>query len=253
MPFFPKLSLFEKALALLTVGVLAVTFANPPLALATQNAKYARTISLSATGSSDSKPDMASIETGIETLAVQARDALNKNNEVMLRMMQALKKAGLEERDIATTNFSIQPRYNNQYGSRRTETPQAPRIVGYTVRNTLHITVRNLVDLGRIVDRLVTLGSNRIGAISFGISDQDKARNEARKNAMVKVFEKAKLYAKAAGLELGPIISISENGGGSRPGPMAYRAKRSMVSMVPMAPGELKTSIGVNVTWALED
>ncbi len=253
MPFLPKLNLFEKALALVTVGVLAVIFANPPLALATESGKFARTLSLSAIGSSDSKPDMASIETGIETLAVQARDALDKNNEVMMRMMQALKKAGLEERDIATTNFSIQPRYNNQYGSRPSKAPQPPRIIGYTVRNNLRITVRNLVDLGRIVDRLVTLGSNRIGAISFGISDQGRARDEARKNAMAKVFAKAKLYAKIAGVELGPIISISENGGGSRPRPMAYRARGTMANIVPMAPGELKTSIGVNVSWALED
>ena len=233
----------------------AVLLASP---LVSSNAKAGpatkqnRIMTLSATGTVNSRPDMASISTGIETVAVKARDALDDNNEIMARMMASLKRAGLEERDIQTSSFSIQPRYERLQPRSARARPQIPRIIGYTVSNNLRITVRDLDNLGRIMDRLVTLGSNRFGGISFGLSDPDKALDEARRDAMRRVIDKAELYARAAGVRLGAITSISEQSNHYSPRPM-YRAKRSMAMAVPIAAGEQKTSVSVHVTWALEE
>ncbi len=205
-----------------------------------------RSMTLSATGSIDSRPDMASIRTGVETEAVKAADALEDNTEIMTRMLASLKQAGLEDRDIATTQFSVQPRYQHF------KTGRAPRIIGYRVSNSVHITVRKLNELGTILDRLVTLGSNRISNIQFGISNPDNALDEARGEAMRKVLAKARLYAKAAGVNLGVITSIREQA--RSPRPLAYRASRKRsAAPVPIAPGQHKTSVTVHVTWSLVD
>ncbi len=206
----------------------------------------ARTLTLSATGSVDTKPDMASINTGIETEAVRARDALDDNNEIMARMMKSLKDAGLEDRDIATTHFNIAPRYQHFKNGR------AAKIVGYRVTSSLRITVRNLDNTGRILDRLVTLGSNRISGIRFGLSHPDRERDKARLLAMRKVLDRADLYARAAHVRLGPITSISEQTTRTPPRAVSFRTARAL-SAVPLAPGQQKTSVTVHVTWALAE
>ncbi|MCF6198874.1 MAG: SIMPL domain-containing protein [Hyphomicrobiaceae bacterium] len=253
MPFSPKLKSSRLSIALITMLTLSSCLVLTTSAQAIQENQAARTMSLSATGTIDSKPDMATLSTGIETVAVSARDALDDNNEVMARMMKSLKNAGLEERDIVTTQFLVQPRYEQIRRRKKVQGPQIPLIIGYTVRNNLQITVRDLDNLGRIMDRLVTLGSNRFGGISFGLSDPDKALDEARAEAMRKVIDKAELYARAAGVRLGAISSISEQSRLSAPRRMAYRAKRSMAMSVPIAAGEHKTSVSVHVSWALEE
>lgn len=246
MTLFPSLK--NTALPL---GILAVVLMASPLALKAETgdsatAQLKRTLTLSAVGSIDTKPDMASISTGIETEAVKARDALDDNNDIMAKMMKSLKEGGLEDQDIATTQFSVQPRYRHFKNGR------PAKVIGYRVTNSLRITARNLNDLGSILDRLVTLGSNRISGIQFGIRNPDKTLDEARKEAMKKAISKALLYARAADVTLGPIVSISEQTSRFSPRPMAYAAKRAMAS-VPIAPGQHTTKVTVHVKWALVD
>ncbi len=204
-----------------------------------------RTLTLSATGSINSQPDMASISTGVLSEAVKARDALDDNNDAMARMMKSLKAAGLESRDIATSQFSVQPRYQHFKNGR------AARIIGYRVSNSVRITVRNLDRLGTILDRVVTVGSNRISGIQFGLSNPDKTLDDARKDAMRAVLDKAALYAKAANVGLGEILSISEQANQNFPRPMAMRSMR-VKSSVPIAPGQHTTKVTVHVKWALK-
>lgn len=212
-----------------------------------------RTMKLFATGTIKSKPDMASISTGIETVAVKARSALDDNNEIMERMMKELHASGINEEDIATSNFSIRPRYERIGISSRSDGRSGPKIIGYTVNNSLRVTVRDLSRLGAILDRLVSLGSNRFSGISFGLSDPDRALDKARKQAMEKVIHKAKLYAKAAGVTLGSIISINEQSGQLAPPPGVFRQKTTMAAAVPIAPGQHKTFVTVHVTWSLTE
>ncbi len=237
LPFFLTVVIFS-CIMMSPISLIAKSQAH-------EGSKPQRTLTLSAIGTIESKPDMATINTGIETEAVRARDALDDNNDTMARMMKSLRERGLEERDIATTQFTIQPRYQHFKTGRR-----SPKIIGYRVKNSLSITVRNLDELGGILDRLVTLGSNRMNGISFGLSDPDKALEQARKEAMQRVLAKAKLYAEAANVTLGPIKSISERTNRFTPRQMSFSAKRSRRS-VPIAPGQHKTNVTVNVQWQL--
>ena len=238
-------------MAIAVMAAIALLIVGQPLPLHAHDednngARLARTLTLSAIGSINSQPDMASISTGVMSEAVKARDALDDNNEAMARMMKSLKAAGLESRDIATSQFSVQPRYQHFKNGR------AAKIIGYRVSNSVRITVRNLDKLGAILDRVVTVGSNRISGIAFGLQDPDKTLDDARKEAMRAVLDKAALYAKAADVRLGAILSISEQANQNFPRPIAMRAMRAK-SSVPIAPGQHTTKVTVHVKWTLSE
>jgi uncharacterized protein YggE len=247
---FSKKTICAKTMKVLFLGMVSVLFLANTVTVQAQaqnsaKGKPARTLTLSATGSVDTRPDMVGISTGIVTEAVKAREALDDSNEVVSQMLKSLKARGIDEKDIATTQFSVQPRYQ-QYKNGRT-----PRIIGYRVVNSVNVTVRKLDELGPTLDRLVTFGSNRIGQIRFALSDPDKAADEARQEAMRKVLAKAELYAQAAGVRLGPITSIREQTSQVMPRPTAFRSSRMAKSSVPIAPGQHKTNITVHVSWSL--
>ncbi len=237
--------------AISVMAAIALLVLRPPMPLHAHDGNdhgtnAIRTLTLSATGSIKSQPDMASISTGVTSEAVKARDALDDNNEAMARMMKSLKAAGLESSDIATSQFSVQPRYQHFKNGR------TARIIGYRVSNSVRITVRDLDQLGAILDRVVTVGSNRISGIRFGLSDPDKTLDEARKDAMRAVLDKAALYARAADVRLGAIQSISEQANQHFPRPMEIRSMRAK-SSVPIAPGQHTTNVTVHVKWALRE
>ncbi len=254
MRFFPNFQQFaprqpRSIMAFATMAAIALLVFSQPLPLRAHDedkdhVKPPRTMSLSATGSISTKPDMASISTGVTSEAVKARDALDDNNEAMARMMKSLKAAGLGDRDITTSQFSVQPRYQHFKNGR------PARIIGYRVSNSVRITVRDLDQLGAILDRVVTVGSNRISGIQFGLLEPEKTLDDARKQAMRAALDKAALYAKAADVTPGSILSISEQASQNFPRPMQMRAIRAK-SSVPIAPGQHTTKITVHVKWAL--
>jgi len=244
----PVFSVMFGALAIAAAALLIPCFALEVAASSDNSARIQRRLSLSATGTVSVRPDMATISTGIETEGVKAREALSDNNEIMADMMKSLRANGIDEDDMTTSGFSIQPRY--QYP--RNGMP--PRIIGYKVSNSLTIRVRDLARLGTILDKLASAGSNRMGSLSFSLQDPEKVMNEARRKAMEKVIRRANLYAAAAGVRLGRIISISENASRYVPRPMMMaKSSRMMASSVPIAPGKRKNSVTVHVTWELLD
>ena len=105
---------------------------------------------------------------------------------------------------------------------------------------------------GAVLDKVVTLGSNRIGGISFGLSDPEAAEAQARKRAMADAIAKAKLYAEAAGIKLGKIVTIRESVRGDSPRPVYARAAMESAPKVPIAAGQTAVRITVNVDWALD-
>jgi uncharacterized protein YggE len=136
--------------------------------------------------------------------------------------------------------------------------PAAPRIIGYEARNAVQIRVRKLNDMGRIIDTLVSAGANQVDGPSFTLDDPEAALNEARTAAMRRARERAELYARAAGLRVSRIVSISE-GGGYYPvqdvivtGRTAGFAPPPPPPPTPVAPGELALGISLSVQFALE-
>lgn len=205
-----------------------------------------RTLSLSATGTVSAKPDIAEISTGVVSDAKTARDALSANNDAMAKIITALKAAGVKDTDIQTSNFSVSPRYLHRKN-------EAAIVVGYKVSNSVRIIVRDIAKLGKILDQVVTLGSNQINSINFSIANTAELLNEARKKAMASAIAKAKLYAEASGATLGKVLTINEQTFNNTPRPVFARAmKMEAAPAVPIEAGEQELQIRVSVSWELE-
>ncbi len=210
-----------------------------------------RTIVVSGAGEASAVPDQAQISAGVVSQAGTAEAALEANTDAMEQIFETLENAGVEERNIRTSNFSVSPQYEvppNNGGNRGQR-----RIVGYQVSNQLTVIVEAIDDLGGILDVLVRSGANQLNGISFSISDPKPLEEEARRAAVQDAIAKAQTLADAAGVSLGPIISIQEGGGNYRP-PMPMMAMRaeSFDSSVPVARGESTIGVSVSITYAIQ-
>jgi uncharacterized protein YggE len=201
---------------------------------------------VSATGQAAQAPDRASVSAGVVTQAPTAGDAMRENARQMNAAFKALKAAGIKDRDITTSQMSLQPQYD--YQNRK-----SPRITGYEVRNTVSAMSDDLDKVGPMLDALVSAGVNNINGVNFSIKDAKSARAKARMDAIAQARAKAENMAKAAGVRLGKVLEIRE-GGGSTPGPqpMMMRSMASDMESTPVAAGEQTLSVTVNITYALE-
>jgi uncharacterized protein YggE len=233
----------------LSGSVLSVGFAAPVFAAETERREA--TIMVSGEGEAAIAPDMAVISLAVMRDAETAGEALSANSAAMAEVLADLKAQGIADKDLQTTDFSIQPKYKQE--TRTDGTYEAPVIVGYTVSNGLTVRVRDLAKLGEIIDRSVKLGVNQGGGISFTNDDPEAAVEAARKQAVEKAAAKAKTLTEAAGVKLGRVVEISENF--ARPMPQVYAAA-PMAKMadesVPIASGENLYTVTVNITYAIE-
>jgi len=204
-----------------------------------------RTISLTGSGAIKTTPDMVEISTGVTSEAPSARVALDENTESMTKVVERLKGEGIEAKDIQTTNFSVGPVY------RRERDGTEPVIVGYRVTNQVRITLRDTAKLGAILDKVVSLGANQIGSIEFGVSEPEALKDEARKLALKNATENAKVYTEAAGVGLGPILSISEQESSYQPRFAPAAARMEAAAPAPIEAGTASVQVRVNVTWEL--
>lgn len=204
-------------------------------------------LSLSATGEVHIVPDMATVQSGVISEGRTASEALNVNSQRMNGVFAALTRAGIDRRDIQTSNLQINPVWSN-YSSNEDR-----RITGYQATNTVTARVDELDSLGATIDALVTAGANNIQGVTFGVEDDSEARRQARLNAVAELRETANLYAGALGIELGGLIEFSESGG-YRPQPVANFARmESMDAATPVAAGQLTVSVTINGVYAIED
>jgi uncharacterized protein len=227
------------------LGVMMVLVGDPVQA---EEARMPRIVSISGHGEVRVVPDLAVVTVGVTTQGQSARDALDGNTKAMKSLLETLKKAGIEDRDMATSNFSVGPRldYGNNNG-------QPPKVVGYDVNNMVTITVRKIDDLGELLDVAVSTGSNTINGISFSVSKPESFITEARKAAVMNARSKADTYAAAGGFKIGDILSISE--GTAYQPPVQYMAKSSRSEAsdaVPIAQGEQALSVDVSITYEIK-
>jgi len=162
-----------------------------------------------------------------------------------------MKTAGIEARDLQTSGFSIQPVYvypPQQPSGKR----EAPQIVGYTVRNSLTVRVRDISAVGVILDKSVSLGVNEGGNIMFTNDDPSAAITEARIKAVQDAIAKAQTLAKAAGVKTGKLLEISEQSFNPGPMPMARMAMAESADSTPVAAGENTYKVTVNISFAID-
>lgn len=237
-----------KKTILLTASILAMSCspsnaheANTPTHHAEQGKLY-----VSVTGNAVQQPDQASVSAGVVTQASTAGDAMNQNARKMTAAFNALKAAGIRDRDIMTSQMSLQPKYDYQ-------NRQAPKIVGYEVRNTVSARTDDLNNVGAMLDALVRAGANTINGVEFSIKNTQAAKHKARLDAIAEARAKADSMAKAAGVRLGHILEIRENTNNYNPRPQMMMARGAVMdeASTPIAAGEQTLSVTVNITYAL--
>ena len=229
-------------------GLIALLIVFNPGFAAVGNDDPARTMTVSGNGSASGKPDIATINLGVLSEAKTASEALDENNQKMAKLLASLKQAGIEEKDIQTSQFNVSPRYSrykNSLGHNEN------RIDGYRVSNQVHVIVRELEGFGAILDTVIADGSNNMSGISFGFSNPEPLVDAARVDAIKDARRKAELYAQTAGVSLGKLLTFQEQYG-STPQPMHARMEADSFKSVPIAVGESEITAGVTITWELE-
>jgi uncharacterized protein YggE len=204
-----------------------------------------RTLQITGVGKVERVPDAATMSLGVITQGATAAEALTANSQAAARIVNGLKEMGVPAKDIATSNFSIQPQYD--YSKQNDGKP--PVIVGYNAQNTVNVRFTELDKLGSQLDKLVSFGANTVSGPYFIVSDAEGAEMEARSLAMKNAMEKAEIYAKAGGFRLGDVISVSE-GGSYHPQPKMMRMQAMEMAAdapSPIEAGSAELGISVNV------
>lgn len=209
------------------------------LALPAQAAE--RLITVTGQGTVAVAPDTAMIRIGVTSQGKTAREASEANAKQMTKVISTVEQGGIDKKDIQTSRLSLQPQYDSKNG--------ANRLLGFQVTNQITVRIHKIDNLPGILDKAIGAGANEMSGISFEVSNESKALDEARADAITDAHRKAELYAKAAGAKVGKVVAITEEG--SSPPPHPFQAMRATAGAVPVAPGEQMLRATVSVTYEL--
>jgi len=238
--------------ALLAAASLAAAVI-PAAAEAQQAAAITQTIAgtrldVNATGEVTRVPDLAIITAGVVTRSATAGGAIQQAATRMARVREALRQAGIADRDIQTSNISLEPQYT--YANN-----QPPKLNGYAATNQLSIRFRDIENTGKILDALVAQGANQINGPNLTIDKPEAALDEARAKAVAAARARADLYARSLGMRVARVVSVSESGGSfpvPPPMPMYARAEAAQAADSKIEAGEQKLQVNLAVTFELQ-
>lgn len=234
------------ALALLGTGFVLVVGPSALGADMSAPSPMPRLITVSGEGEITAVPDEAQLTAGVVTQGKTAAEALAANTRAMNGVFESLRKFGIPEKSIQTSNFNVSPQYP-PYQPNNTE---PPHIIGYQVSNTVTVKVDDLGKLGAALDALVSSGANQVNGVSFMIRNPKPLLAQARAEAVKDAMDRAETYTKAAGIALGPIASISE-GGVENPRPVFFAMAKAADSAVPIAAGQQTITANVTMSFVI--
>ena len=200
-----------------------------------------RQLTVNASGSVYAAPDQATVQLGVTSQASTAADALKQNSADTTAVIDAIKKLGVDAKDISTSNFNVYPTYDTS----------GTRINGYQVNNSVTVVIRDISTSGTILDQVVTAGANNISGLNFGIADASKFQADARTRAIDEARAKAEAMAKAAGVTLGDIISINESVNYQPEFPYARGMVADAAMAVPVEAGQQEISVSVTLVYEI--
>ncbi|WP_238370274.1 SIMPL domain-containing protein [Heliomarina baculiformis] len=230
--------------SILLAGVLAAFCATTaPALLAAQELTQSRQIIVNGEGEVTAAPDMATITLGVTHRADEAKAAMDTTSDNVAAILERLATLGVAESDMQTRNLTLNPVWSD---NGRTDLEQNV-ITGFVASNTIYVRVRDLESLGPLLDAVIEDGANDFNGLQFSMQNPDPLMDEARKAAVKDAMAKAVLYADAAGIELGQVRSITEQGGG-RP-MMMEMAASARKGGVPIAAGEVTVSSSVSMVF----
>lgn len=204
-------------------------------------------LDVAASGEVTRVPDIAVISTGVVTRAATATGAIQQNATRMERVRAALRRAGVEDKDIQTSSITLNPDY--VYAER-----QPPRLTGYQASNQVSVRFRDIRKTGEILDALVAEGANQIHGPTLTLDKPESALDEARLRALANGRARAELYARGLGMRVVRLLSVSESGGYAAPPPMPMYARAEMAAdaATKIDPGEQKVSVSVAMSFELQ-
>jgi hypothetical protein len=205
-------------------------------------------LDINATGDVTRVPDLATISAGVVSHEATATAAIQDAATRMTRVREALRRAGIADRDIQTSNISLNPDYVYTQN-------QPPKLSGYNASNQLTVRFRDIAKTGKILDALIAEGANQISGPNLSIEHPEAALDEARAKAISAGRARADLYARSLGLRVARIVAVSESGGYAPPPPMppmVMMAARGERDSSTIDPGEQKLQVSVSMTFELQ-
>ena len=234
------------------LAALMLGAASLSMPAAAQQASITQTIAgtrldVTATGEVTRVPDVAIITAGVVSRSATATAALQDAANRMAKVLAALKRAGVANRDIQTSNVSLNPEY-------RYPQNESPQLTGYTATNQLTVRFRDIAASGKILDALVSQGANQINGPNLTIDKPEAALDEARANAVAIGRARAEAYARSLGLRVVRIVAVSESGGYAVPPPMppVVMMARMEAQSTKIEPGEQKLQVSLAMTFELQ-
>lgn len=227
-----------------------IKLAGPlPLSISSVTTTKTDSFTVSGEGKVSLVPDIARVQAGVTAQAPSVKVAQQELNKKIKAVNDAIKKLGIEDKDIQTTNYSVNPQYDYRNGNQK--------INGYEANSNFSIKVRNMDNATAVIDAATANGANQIGGISFDVDDKTKVENEARTKAVADAKAKAQLAAKTAGFTLGRVINYNENSGGDmRPMPMYAKAEMAGGAApdsvaTTIEPGSQEITISVSLSYEI--
>jgi uncharacterized protein YggE len=212
-----------------------------------------RTISVDGTGTVSISPDIAYVNIGVQSKADNVKAALDENNQLATNISAALQTLGVATEDIQTSSFNVYPMQD--YGPMGMGDENGQPTTYYQVDNVILVTVRDLTNVGQILDNAVQSGANTINSISFDVTNKEEALAKAREEAITAARLQAEATAAAAGAKLGDVINISTYGNNVTPyygGKGADMYAAGGTSSVPVSAGQMSISVTANLMYELK-
>jgi|TARA_Y100000310_G_scaffold339842_1_gene433793 uncharacterized protein YggE len=240
------------SIVIIAFAALFMAFNSGEVKVTTVNQEQQNSISVSGNAKLEVEPDKAEVYVRIETFNAKADDAKDENAKTADQVIKALKRNGIENDDIETTSFYLNPRYD--YDRVKGESI----LKGYTATNVLKVTTKNIDDAGKIIDTAVDNGANSIQSVNFGLSKekQKEVSGEALIRAAQVAKEKAESLTASLGINLGKVISVQESNFNFIPfaapmmemDGMAIKAESAATQVIP---GNVEVRASVNMAYEI--
>lgn len=237
-------------------SILALTLVVATLlgaAIAAPASADTRTISVTGRGEISVDPDMATVVIGVQAEGEDSAQALDIASAATAAILARLDVEGVPASDVRSGAIRLQPRYSQSVLS------SGQQIIGYRAVNSVEVDVKDLERLGSLLSALVGDGANRLDRVSFGLQDPSAATDEARRRAVAEAMRLVNLYADAAGVTVGDVMSIAEAGSNgyralnAEPVVMAEMAQSSPQYDVPVAPGKIDVNASISMVYAIAE
>ena len=233
---------FRSMLVVVAMGLVVATGSACDSGNSGATANNARQVTVNGSGQVQGVPDTLTADVGIEFTAPDVTTAMNQTNERQQAVITAVQNAGVDPKDIRTTEVSLQPQYGGTAGT----------ITGYRAANSIRVTIRKLDSASHVLGVIVGTGGDatRINSVHYSIDDDSQLLKDARARAFQDAKNRAEQYAQLAGLRLGQVVSISEGSAAAPPAPTPM-PRAPMATDVPLAPGQQTVNFSVTVVWQL--